>query len=495
MIEKIDISIVIPVFNEAARLPAFLSRVIAYCNSSKKKYEIIIVDDGSRDKTYEAAMAHKTHFCSLSVEKFAKNEGKGYAVKRGFLKSKGNIRLFLDADGSVGPEEIGRNLHYLTEEGYDIFIGSRVLRDKDQTLVVKWYRKFIGIVFNFLVHAILFKNISDTQCGFKMFKGEVVTPLFSRSYLKGFGFDMEILYLAHKMGYRVKEGAVSWRHMAGSKVNLFTDGIRMFLNILQIRNWHWTPINPFGKYLGPDEYKYMYDMEKRHWWFTGRRALIVHLIKSSNIISPQILDVGCGTGANLLAFGKMGKAFGIDISARAIKFCKKRGVENVIQCSAEKIEYADKTFDIITCLDLLEHVADPVEMLAELKRVLKDDGKIIIAVPAFRFLWSQHDEALCHLRRYTKKSLLSDLKNAGLKSENNGYFFFLSFFAVAPIRMMRKFLVSNQVTRSDTTTLPPKYLNEFLKFLFKIELIISGWMRLPFGTTIYTIASKNGRCS
>jgi len=105
-------------------------------------------------------------------------------------------------------------------------------------LKVKWYRKLIGSIFNFCVRTILFKDIKDTQCGFKMFRKDIIGPLFSRSHIKGFGFDMEILYLADKMRYKIKEGPVSWYHVRGSKINLLFDSLKMFFNILQIRNRH-----------------------------------------------------------------------------------------------------------------------------------------------------------------------------------------------------------------------------------------------------------------
>jgi dolichyl-phosphate beta-glucosyltransferase len=490
MSKEIDISIVIPAYNEAKRLPRFLEKVICQCNSSKRIYSIIIVDDGSSDKTFEIALSYKDKFCDLDVINIKKNRGKGYAVKRGLLKASGKICVFLDADGSVSPGEIEKNLHYITEDGYDIFIGSRVIKDKTRIVRAKWYRKLIGTVFNFFVHVFLFKNIKDTQCGFKMFRKDIVKPLFSRGYLRGFGFDMEILYLAYKMGYKIKEGAVSWNHVAGSKVNILKDAPVLFFNIFQIRNWHCTPINPYSKYLGPDEYRYMYELENYHWWFVSRRDLAVRLINSLKKSSSVILDVGAGTGGNLLAFGKLGKSFGIDASERAVKFCGERGLKNVIQSAAEKINYADKTFDIITCLDVLEHVINPVEVLLEMKRVLKDDGTIIIMVPAFRILWSQHDEALCHLRRYESDSLSSDLQEAELKIKKAGHFFFIAFFAVAPIRIIRRFFVAKGKMYSDTTTLPPKFLNEFMKFLLKIEMRILDLVYLPFGTTLYAITSK-----
>jgi len=233
-----DISIIIPAFNEAKELPLFLDKLISYCNKSENIYEIIVVDDGSNDKTLDIATSYRTQFSNLHTIEIGENKGKGHAVKRGILEATGEVGLFLDADGSVNPEEIEKNLSYIKKEGYDIFVGSRVLKNKEQILKIRWYRKLIGTIFNFLTRILLFNKVKDTQCGFKMFKGECIKPLFSKVRLGGFGFDLEALYLAYKMGYKIKEGPVSWHHVDGSKVNLFTDSIKIFFNIFQIKNWY-----------------------------------------------------------------------------------------------------------------------------------------------------------------------------------------------------------------------------------------------------------------
>ncbi len=236
----IDISIIIPAYNEAKRLPPFLSRVLAFCKNSRKKYEIIIVDDGSTDGTCEIAASFKPQFADLVIIRIPNNSGKGHAVKTGFLSARGYVAVFLDADGSVEPDEIEKNLHYLNEGGYDIFTGSRELKGESQVLDVRWYRKIPGTVFNFFVRTFLFKDIRDTQCGFKMFRKEVIKPVFSRSRLRGFSFDFEILFIAHKMGYRIKEGPVSWKHIHESKVNMLTDPVKMLIDILRVRNRHYN---------------------------------------------------------------------------------------------------------------------------------------------------------------------------------------------------------------------------------------------------------------
>ena len=489
MSDFIDVSIVIPAFNEAKRLPSFLDTVVSYCEKSLLRYEILVVDDGSQDATIASAQSYQKRFSRLSVLEIGKNRGKGYAVKRGLLESRGSVAVFMDADGSTAPDEIEKNLPYLTDQGFDVFIGSRVLRGENQMLRVRLHRKLIGSVFNVLVQTLLFRDIRDTQCGFKMFRKEIVQSLFSRTYLNGFGFDIEVLYLATKMGYKIKEGPVSWRAVTGSKVNLVSDSAKMFWNILQVRNWHCTPINRFSQHMGPDEYKFMYDMEESHWWFLSHRHLAVRLIESLRLSRPKILDVGAGTGGKIRSFAKLGEAHGIDVSEKAVEFCQRRGLENVVLCPAEHIAFPDETFDIVTSFDVLEHVNNPSRMLEECRRVLKAGGHLIISVPAFRFLWSQHDEALCHLRRYERKEFSNELEEAGFEIKRMSYLFFVSFFVVAPIRLLRR--VRQAKTICDTTTLPPRLLNLALVALFRFETWLSMKMGLPFGTTLYAVGKKH----
>jgi len=231
------ISIVIPAKDEEKRLPGFLKTVIEYCAQSRNSYEIIIVDDGSQDGTAKAALDLRGDFAALKVLSLERNHGKGYAVKQGFLNAQGEIVLFLDADGSTSPREIERHLNWF-DQGYDIVIGSRVLKDDASRVDALPHRRWMGSIFNFLVSNLLIKGIKDTQCGFKMFRSSVVPVVFGPMRLEGFGFDLEVLYLAQKNHLRTKEVAVNWTHVDGSKVHLFKDSLRMFGNILEIKQWH-----------------------------------------------------------------------------------------------------------------------------------------------------------------------------------------------------------------------------------------------------------------
>jgi dolichyl-phosphate beta-glucosyltransferase len=230
-----DITVVIPAKDEELRLPQFLQTLITYCQESPLRYEIIVVDDGSTDKTAEKVLHLKRSFTELTLLSLGRNHGKGYAVKQGLLAAHGNIALFIDADGSTGPNEIKENLKFF-QEGYDIVIGSRVLQSNTATVKALPYRKSIGWIFNFLVSTLLIKGIKDTQCGFKMFRREIIRPLWENIEIQGFGFDLEVLFLAQKMNYKIKEVPINWKHVGNSKVNLIKDSWRMLVNIFQIRS-------------------------------------------------------------------------------------------------------------------------------------------------------------------------------------------------------------------------------------------------------------------
>lgn len=485
-----DISIIIPAKNEEKRLAVFLPSLLRYCQGHPRSHEIIVVSDGSTDTTSETVRQFQKTCPLISLIELPVNMGKGYAVKTGILKAAGQIVLFLDADGSTAPDEIENNLHYF-DEGCDIVIGSRVLSDGEDRVKAKFYRKVIGKIFNFFVWFFLFRKIHDTQCGFKMFRRDVAQTVFPRVIIKGFGFDIELLYLAFKMGFRVKEVPVAWEHRDGSKINLVKDSLVMFINILQIRNWHCTPINLKDRHIMPSEVKFMYEMEQYHWWFVSKMRLVQHLIKKIAREGLIILDAGCGTGLNLLSLNSFGRTFGFDITWQALAFCHENGLKNVVQCSTSKISFRPGAFDVITVFDLLEHLVDPQEAIREFNRLLKPDGRMVITVPAFKFLWSQHDEALCHFRRYKRKDIHDLVQGSGLKIERIGYFFFVSFFIVAPIRILRRLFVRPGEPHSDTTTLPPKVINEFLKWACRLEVRLADWNNLPVGTTLYAVLAKD----
>ncbi|HEY2934373.1 MAG TPA: dolichyl-phosphate beta-glucosyltransferase [Acidobacteriota bacterium] len=227
-----DLSVVIPAYNEAERLPASLSRIRSYFDSQSLEYEIVIVDDGSVDGTLKAAEEFRNRFARLKVLANDSNRGKGFSARRGFLEAGGDLVLLTDADLSSPIEEFEKLRAGL--EGHQGAIGSRALADSDVYLHQSFFRELSGKFFNLLMRLITGLKFRDTQCGFKLFRREPFLPVFHDLRIAGFAFDVEVLFLAKKRGLRVAEIPVRWGDVEGTRVGLLP-GARSFLELLAIR--------------------------------------------------------------------------------------------------------------------------------------------------------------------------------------------------------------------------------------------------------------------
>jgi dolichyl-phosphate beta-glucosyltransferase len=231
----LDLSIVIPAYNEEIRLPKTLECIFAYLQARPYRAEIIVVNDGSTDTTAEIISAYRQKFPALRLVSNEGNRGKGYSVRHGMLEARGEIALFTDADLSTPIEEADKLLAPLRERDFDVAIGSRAI---DRSLIEvhqSAIRELAGIFFNRMVRWIMGIDFSDTQCGFKAFRRERARVIFEQQRVESFGFDPEILFLAKRNGLRVAEIPVRWSHDSATKVNVAADGIRMFLELLWIQ--------------------------------------------------------------------------------------------------------------------------------------------------------------------------------------------------------------------------------------------------------------------
>jgi len=238
-------SIIIPAYNESDRIRPTLDELLRHSREHNWDVEILVVDDGSRDDTAEIARQYgKAHPQILLVQNPG-NRGKGYSVRNGMLHARGDICLFTDADLS-SPISEAQRLFDAIAEGADIAIGSRWLRSELQTERQPLYRQAFGRIFNLMLRVILGLNFADTQCGFKAFRLTVAQSIFPLQRVERWAFDPEILFLAQRMGFTVKEVPVLWAHSEGTRLHPFRDGFRMFLEVLRIR---WNSIT--GAYAAP----------------------------------------------------------------------------------------------------------------------------------------------------------------------------------------------------------------------------------------------------
>jgi dolichyl-phosphate beta-glucosyltransferase len=228
------ISVVIPAFNEELRIAGTIQSVHDYLQKRYARYEIVVVDDGSTDATRAVVAASAKERNYIRLIRHAVNSGKGFAVKSGIFAASGNIIIMCDADLSTPIEESEKLLSYY-EEGFDLVIGSRGLKESDIVVRQPWYRGRMGKIFNLLVRLLVIGDFRDTQCGFKMFRRDAARELFSRCRMNHFCFDVEILFMAKKHGFRIKEVPIRWINSPDSKVKVFKDSLRMLIDLVIIR--------------------------------------------------------------------------------------------------------------------------------------------------------------------------------------------------------------------------------------------------------------------
>ncbi len=235
-----SLSIVVPAYNEAARLPATLEKIIAYLRSRPIEFhEILVVDDGSRDGTAAVAEGLAVEHPELKVLRNPGNRGKGYSVRHGMLEARGEWVLFTDADLSAPIEELDRLAAAVTRERAQAAIGSRGIDSSMIGVHQPGFREAAGRFFNLVTRVFTGLPFKDTQCGFKLFHRDAVQRIFSRQRLERFGFDVEILFIARVQGIRVGEVPVRWDHVEGSKVGLLS-GFNGFVDIWRVLRNHWA---------------------------------------------------------------------------------------------------------------------------------------------------------------------------------------------------------------------------------------------------------------
>ncbi len=232
-----SLSIIVPAYNEEARLGDSVRKILAYIEKRNLDAELIVVDDGSRDNTTKVAGKIFTEFPGISTSaiQYDENRGKGFAVKTGLESADGEIALFSDADLSTPIEELPKLIEPIESGEFDITFGSRAL---DRSLIGErqpWRREQGGKVFNLFVRTLTGLPYWDTQCGFKAFDMQKFRPLLKVMEIEKFGFDVEFLYVAHHAGLKLKEIPVRWNNDERTKVNIFRDSLRMFNEVRKIR--------------------------------------------------------------------------------------------------------------------------------------------------------------------------------------------------------------------------------------------------------------------
>jgi ubiquinone/menaquinone biosynthesis C-methylase UbiE len=244
------------------------------------------------------------------------------------------------------------------------------------------------------------------------------------------------------------------------------------------------------------EFDKMFEVEETNWWYRGRRHLVTKWVKRRHeqLGRPlRILDVACATGMSFRFLSSYGDVRGIDISQETIRLCKTRGIDRIVQCDAMKLPFRDGSFDVILALDALEHFPDDALAIREIRRVAKPDALVLVTVPAFMFLWSPHDVAYHHFRRYTRGELGRKLRAGGLSLQKLSYY---SMSVLPPVFAMRKLRgmaqAKGEEAHSDFFMKLPGPLESLLYGIMRTEIGLMDAVSLPFGVSLFCAAQPNG---
>jgi SAM-dependent methyltransferase len=241
-------------------------------------------------------------------------------------------------------------------------------------------------------------------------------------------------------------------------------------------------------------YQEHYDMEERHWWFRSRRRVLWALVDRAGVgPSPRILDAGCGTGRNIVE--QLGPAEGVDLSPQAVEFCHRRGLDGVRRAAIEELPYEDERFDLVLATDVIEHLEDEGPALEELRRVTSPDGRLIVTVPAYNWLWSNHDTSWHHFRRYTRRLLAQRVRAHGWEPIVQTYFYSSLLPPVAAVRTFQRLRGhangnGNGQSKSDLH-LSPTALDRWLEMPVRAEArLIRRGASLPAGVSVGAVCMR-----
>lgn len=422
-------SLVVPMYQEAQRIGLTVGALAA---SPLAAAELVFVDDGSTDGTVEVLReALAAHGLSALVLRLPRNLGKGAAVRTGVLASTGDVVVFVDADLSSPPEAV-IEVCRAVEAGAQVAIGSRGHATSELVVRQPGSREAAGKTFNRLLRRLGLTDLPDTQCGLKAFDRASARALFEPLQTRRFAFDVEVLARARRLGLDVRVLPTRWAHVEQSRVAPVRDGARMAADAVRIARAGRRPSAPAVKVgdavdsgMSATTFDVMHRVEREHWWFSAKRALVVAALRD---VPPADLavDVGCGTGAVLDELAALGhrRVLGTDLDPHALRLTATRlpaGVA-VARAVAEALPLPSASVDILTSLDVVEHLDDDVRALREYARVLRPGGRLLLAVPAYSWAWSDHDVELGHQRRYVRARLEEVVTAAGFVEVEARYF-------------------------------------------------------------------------
>ena len=443
--DPLALSMVVPMFNEVERFGEAWPQLAEWIQRRPPGSELLFVDDGSADGT--ADLVERTIAASPSVPaRSIRNPhlGKGAAVRAGLLEARAPLAGFCDVDLSTPLDQLDIIVAAAARSSV-LAIGSRDVAASQLLQRQSLVREVLGKLFNRLIQLTLAPGISDTQCGAKVAHTTLWRDVLANSNEDGFAWDCEIVAIARRLGYTVQEIAIEWRHDERSRVRVSRDGPKMVMavprivrHVGRIAPGAHTPTDASGVF-DDVQASTLVESDTSHWWFRSKGSFVAGALRRSHIDRDGFLvDIGAGAGGVTTILGWRPDRFvTLDGAEVLVRIGQQRHAHLGLVGLGEHLPLRDGGATVVTLLDVIEHLDDPVTTLREAARVLADDGVLVVTVPAHESLWSGADELLGHVRRYNRQVLREHLTAAGFTVERSTHVFS---WLVLPVWLQRRFV-------------------------------------------------------
>ena len=490
------LSLVVPLFDEEVRVPEYAGLLVDFVGRLPDGSELVFVDDGSRDRTCALvdALAGEAHDRAVRLVR-RPHEGKGAAVAAGIRSATAPLVAFCDLDLSTPLDQLAKVIEAAAAAPV-LAIGSRDLTASTLLRRESRVRETLGRTYNRLLQATVTPGVVDTQCGAKAATRAVWDRLLPHCSQRGFAWDAELVAVALALGVGVREVPIEWRHDDRSKIRVGRDGLAMVRETPRIWSSARRAARASTPSVAPAEGVFegqqadeLIDADRTHWWFRGKAALVATALARTGGAGGFLADVGAGAGGVTSMLGwDAGRVAVLEAGEALVHHARHANGMPSLRSAVAPLPVADGSVDVVCLLDVIEHLPDPADALAEAGRVLRPGGRLVVNVPAHAWLWSSADVHLGHHRRYDRRLLRRHLAAAGFEPVLLSHVFA---WLVPPVWIERRLRRGGEpalgLDRSGFV------VDRAAMVLTTVERLLLGRMSVPFGTSLLCVAKRPTR--
>jgi dolichyl-phosphate beta-glucosyltransferase len=486
------LTLVVPLFNEAARFTVFAPELRAFLESQASCRELVFVDDGSTDDTPILVERFITNHPGHRIRLLRRaHAGKGAAVAAGLASATTEMAAFCDLDLATPLTELARIIG-AAEQAPILAIGSRGAATSRITRHQNRSRELLGKSYNRLVQMVLVPGIVDTQCGAKAASTALWHRVLPLCREEGLAWDVEVVAVARTLGITVQEVGIEWHHEEGSRIRPVRDGARMLRAIPRIRRHLRSTLrlsanrDSGGGVFGDRNAEVLAEADTHHWWFRSKATFVSLLIRRHARTDGWLVDIGAGPGGVTAMLGwAPAVTLALERNSELVQETRRRHALVAVAGDAASVPLADASACVVCLLDVIEHLSDPLATIREAARILTDDGRLIVNVPAHPRLWSAADEVLGHARRYTRRSLRRDLELSGLEVLWISHVFS---WLVIPVWLKRRAVPSGEPQLG--LDIESSTIDLVSLLLTRIEWSVASRVPLPVGTSVLCVCRR-----